>query len=146
MVCSDAEILALQAKRKPYKHGTGEGLYILVNPDAKKFWRLKYRFNGTEKLMSLGGFPKVSAAEAIELRKHAKALLREGIDPSNARQQAKATEKSTSSKTSFRFDLSLNGELTVETATVVLRLTRAQTQALRSFLIIEPLETKELSQ
>ena len=30
------------------------GLFLLLNPKGGKWWRLKYRFDGKEKLLSLG--------------------------------------------------------------------------------------------
>lgn len=37
-----------------------------------KLWRLKYRFGGKEKLLSLGGYPDVSLADARLRRAEAK--------------------------------------------------------------------------
>jgi hypothetical protein len=40
-------------KDKPYKLADGGGLYLLVNPNGR-YWRLKYRVAGKEKLLALG--------------------------------------------------------------------------------------------
>ncbi|MDR5776842.1 Arm DNA-binding domain-containing protein, partial [Caballeronia sp. LZ002] len=37
----------------------GRGLYLLLTPSGSKCWRMKYRFAGREKLMSLGMYPDV---------------------------------------------------------------------------------------
>lgn len=42
------------AKGKPYKLADGGGLYLLVNPNGAKYWRLKYRIAGKEKLLAVG--------------------------------------------------------------------------------------------
>lgn len=42
-------------KEKPYKLADGGGLYLLVNPNGSRYWRLKYRVAGKEKLLALGG-------------------------------------------------------------------------------------------
>ena len=39
---------------KSYKLSDGGSLFLLVKPDGRKYWRLKYRMNGSEKLMALG--------------------------------------------------------------------------------------------
>jgi len=39
---------------RAYKLGDGEGLYLLVQPNSSKLWRMKYRFSGKEKLLSFG--------------------------------------------------------------------------------------------
>ncbi|ENI2976738.1 DUF4102 domain-containing protein, partial [Salmonella enterica] len=41
-------------KEKPYKLADGGGLYLLVNPNGSRYWRLKYRVAGKEKLLALG--------------------------------------------------------------------------------------------
>lgn len=41
-------------KDKPYKLSDGGGLYLLVNPNGSRYWRLKYRIAGKEKLLALG--------------------------------------------------------------------------------------------
>ena len=43
---------------------------------------MRYRFMGSEKLLSLGPYPIVTLAEARAKRDDAKRLLEDGIDPS----------------------------------------------------------------
>jgi len=57
------------------------GLYLKVSPSGGKWWRLKYRFDGKEKRISLGVYPEVLLKDARDLRDDARKLLREGIDP-----------------------------------------------------------------
>ena len=76
------------------------GLYLEVLPAGGKYWRLKYRFAGKEKRLALGVYPTVSLAEARKKRSDARDLLADGIDPSAARQEAKAAALLTSG-TSF---------------------------------------------
>lgn len=42
-------------KDKPYKLADGGGLYLLIKPNGARYWRLKYRVAGKEKLLALGG-------------------------------------------------------------------------------------------
>ena len=60
---------------KPYKLSDGNGLHLLVKPNGSKLWRLKYRFSGKEKLLSIGAFPEVSIIEAREKATDARKLL-----------------------------------------------------------------------
>ena len=60
---------------KPLKLFDGGGLFLLVNPNGSRWWRLKYRFAGKEKLLSLGVFPDVSLQDARERRDGARKLL-----------------------------------------------------------------------
>ena len=50
-------------KDKPYKLADGGGLYLLVNPNGARYWRLKYRVAGKEKLLALGVYPDVTLAD-----------------------------------------------------------------------------------
>jgi integrase len=69
------------------KHFDGGGLYLLVTPEGRRYWRLKYRYGGKEKLLALGVFPEVTLAEARDARDKARALLRAGHDPSRQRRE-----------------------------------------------------------
>ena len=44
------------------------GLYLEVSPSGGRWWRLKYRFEGKEKRLSLGVFPDVSLKDARDRR------------------------------------------------------------------------------
>ena len=59
-------------------------------PNGGKWWRLKYRFQGKEKRISLGTYPTVGLKDARERREQAKKLLEQGVDPSDQRKEAKA--------------------------------------------------------
>jgi hypothetical protein len=89
MPLAATKLPALEAKQKPYKVADGEGLYLLVRPDGSRYWRLKYRFAGKEKLLALGVYPDVSLKEARDKRADAKKLLRDGKDPGQVRRQEK---------------------------------------------------------
>jgi integrase len=53
-----------------------------VQPGGSKLWRLKYRFDDKEKLLSFGPYPLTTIAEARAKRDEAKKLLAAGRDPS----------------------------------------------------------------
>ncbi|MBV1883725.1 MAG: tyrosine-type recombinase/integrase [Pseudomonadales bacterium] len=86
-------------KEKPYKLSDGGGMYILVNPNGSRYWRLKYRFNSKEKVLALGVYPDVSLADARKETAKAKELLENGSDPS----AHKKTAKIEISATTFEF-------------------------------------------
>lgn len=74
---------------KAYKLADGAGMYLLVHPSGAKYWRLKYRIAGKEKLLALGVYPEVSLAEARLRRENARSLVRDGRDPGVAKQLQK---------------------------------------------------------
>lgn len=51
MKLTDTACRNAKPKDKPYKKADGGGLYLLVNPDGSKYWRMKYRFLSKEKLL-----------------------------------------------------------------------------------------------
>lgn len=83
------QISTAKPQDKPYKLADGGGLYLLVNPNGSRYWRLKYRLAGKEKLLSIGVFPDVTLAEARDKRNEAKRLLANGEDPSEVKQAEK---------------------------------------------------------
>lgn len=80
---------AATPKDKDYKLSDEKGLFLLVKINAAKYWRMKYRHQGKEKLLALGVFPEVTLAQARIKRDEARAQLRRGTDPSKARQAIK---------------------------------------------------------
>lgn len=67
----------------------GGGLYLLVSASGSKGWRLKYRFNNKERLMSLGIYPEISLSEARDKRSEAKKLIANGVCPTDERVRLK---------------------------------------------------------
>ncbi|WP_239952733.1 integrase arm-type DNA-binding domain-containing protein [Pantoea sp. Z09] len=78
-----------KAKDKAYKLSDGGGLYLLVNTNGSRYWRLKYRVAGKEKLLALGVYPDVSLADARAKRDEAKRTLAAGGDPGEVKQTEK---------------------------------------------------------
>lgn len=89
MPLTDTAIRNAKPSEKPIRLFDGGGLYIEVSPAGGKWWRLKYRFAGKEKRLSLGVYPEIGLKEARDRREEAKRLLGEGIDPSVERKVQK---------------------------------------------------------
>jgi integrase len=90
---TDTEIKRAKAAEKAYSMGDGGGLYLWVKPTGGKLWRWSYRFEGKEKLMSLGKYPDVSLAQARERHAEARKLLATGVDPMAQRKAERTAEK-----------------------------------------------------
>lgn len=90
MPLSDAAIRAAKPQDKQYKLHDDGGLFLLIAPSGGKWWRLKYRFEGKEKQLSLGVYPDTGLREAREKRDAARKQVAAGVDPSASRQAAKA--------------------------------------------------------
>lgn len=90
---------------KPKKITDEKGLFLLVNPNGSKYWRLKYRIDGKEKLLALGVYCgptqyddngkaktdkiQLSLTEARDLAYEARKLIKDGIDPNAAKREIK---------------------------------------------------------
>ncbi|MDR2820215.1 MAG: Arm DNA-binding domain-containing protein, partial [Desulfovibrio sp.] len=90
MKLTDTFLRALKATGKVQKYSDGGGLYIYVSPAGGTLWRMGYRFEGKQKLLSFGGYPAVSLKEARKRRGAAKEQLAQGIDPAAHKQAVKA--------------------------------------------------------
>lgn len=91
-------------KDKSYTLFDGGGLYIIIMPDkvvkdsasgkdkvipGSKLWRLKFRFEGKDKLMSLGDYEVVTLAAARDKREDVKKQIASGIDPARVKKNHK---------------------------------------------------------
>ncbi|MES2818716.1 MAG: integrase arm-type DNA-binding domain-containing protein [Pseudomonadota bacterium] len=88
---SDSACRSAKPKDRPYKLFDGDGLYLLVQPNGRKGWRLRYvKPDGREGLTSLGSYPVVTLADARRKRLELKRLLVEGLDPVEQNQKVRA--------------------------------------------------------
>lgn len=94
MALTDTKIRNAKHGPKPIKLFDERGLFLLLQPSGGKLWRLKYRANGKEKKLSLGTYPDVSLKLARKRRDDARALIADGIDPSQTKlDQAEAAKE-----------------------------------------------------
>jgi integrase len=100
-VLSDTEIRKAKTKEIAYRLTDGRGLYLTVTTAGGKLWRWKYRFEGSEKLMSFGQYPDVSLIDARERHGAARKILAAGVDPM-AKRKAEKVEGKASESGSFR--------------------------------------------
>jgi integrase len=90
MPLTDTAIRNAKPGAKPAKMFDERGLFLLVTPAGGKWWRFRYKFDGKEKLLSLGIYPDVSLKAARERRDEARKLLANTVDPGQHRKVAKA--------------------------------------------------------
>jgi integrase len=89
MPLTNTAIRNAKPSNKPIKLFDERGLYLEVSPTGGKWWRLKFRFDGKEKRLSLGVYPDVGLKDARERRDAARKLLANGVDPSENRKAQK---------------------------------------------------------
>lgn len=93
------EIHKLSARQLPHKsagrHSDGGGLYFHVRDTGTRAWIFRYRHRHTGKLrdMGLGPFPDVTLAAARSRAASLRAVLRDGTDPLDAKQEGQAAAR-----------------------------------------------------
>jgi integrase len=96
---TDKALRALKPRDVAYKEFDGQGLYISVQPNGSRLWRLKYRFGGKEKLEALGSYPAVGLADARTRRDELRRLLASGVDPSAHRKATRLAQRAAAENT-----------------------------------------------
>lgn len=93
MALTVVQVKNAKPREKAYKMADERGLYLLINPNGSKLWKLKYRFAGFEKKLSLGAYPEVSLAAARDVREEARKQLVNNIDPGILKNSIKRSKK-----------------------------------------------------
>lgn len=78
---TDAQIRKIKPLDKKKRYSDEKGLYLEVTPSGGRFWRLKYRFNGRESTLTIGGYPEITLAQARRARDEARIQLYNNLDP-----------------------------------------------------------------
>jgi integrase len=92
MPLTDTAIRNTKPTAKPTKMSDSGGLYLLLNPNGSRWWRLDYRFMGKRKTLSMGVYPEVSLKDARTRRDDARKLLAADVDPGENRKAVKASK------------------------------------------------------
>ncbi len=146
MKLSNTKIQNLESNHKPYKVFDGDGLYLQINPNGSKLWRLRYYYNDKEKLVSLGKYPVVSLKDAREKAIDVRRQLDKGIDPTAKKREEKLKKKNDFEKVASEWWVNQKDRWTEEYAqTVWRRLERDALPWLKSRPVNE-LTTAELLQ
>jgi integrase len=93
MALTAAAIHSAKPGAKPYKVTDRDGLFLLVNPNGSKLWRLRYRLDGKEKKLSIGAYPEVGLSDARDRAAKARKQLAQGLNPQAEKDREKLTAK-----------------------------------------------------
>lgn len=96
---SDAAIRRIKPRPKPFKKADALGLYLLVQSNGGRLWRMNYTFGGRQKTLAFGAYPVIGLAEARVQRDAAKRQLRQGIDPGAVVKVEKVARKQAAANT-----------------------------------------------
>lgn len=98
MPLTDRICRTLKFTDKNFKRFDGQGLFLFVTARGK-YWRLKYRLHGHEKVLSIAQYPEFSLKAARTLAEDARVSIATGIDPSAEKKTLKKEAQRTT--TSF---------------------------------------------
>jgi integrase len=90
---ADCRNAACPSEKKQEKLYDSGGLFLQVSPAGSRRWFLKYRIDGKEKKLALGGYPDVTLKAARKARDAAKLQKSEGRDPVQVRKTEKLKAK-----------------------------------------------------
>lgn len=81
MALSELAVRKVKATGKAFTLADYDGLFLNVSAQGSKTWHFRYYWEGQQKRMSFGIYPKIGLQEARCLRDDARALLAKGINP-----------------------------------------------------------------
>ena len=79
--------VTLRSQLVPGRYGDGGGLYLRVAPSGQKSWVFRYRVNGCQRDMGLGGYPAVSLKVARAKAAECRDMRARGLDPLDEREK-----------------------------------------------------------
>ena len=94
MPLTDAALRAAKPQAAAYKLHDERGLYLLVQPNGRRYWRCDFRLHGKRRTLAIGVYdPRrgdaVSLAEARARRDEARRMVAEGLDPTEEKRRRK---------------------------------------------------------
>lgn len=89
MPLTELRLRALRAHPEPGKHGDRDGLYVRIDAKGAMRWQWRIRTSKGENIVSYGVYPDVGLAEARRRHAAARAQVRDGINPNEAKRNAK---------------------------------------------------------
>jgi integrase len=91
MALTALEVSKSKATGKTQRLADGGNMYLLVQPNGAKYWRMDYRLAGKRKTLAIGVYPDMSLSAAREQREQARKLIANGVDPVAVKQAQKAS-------------------------------------------------------
>ncbi|WP_437881070.1 tyrosine-type recombinase/integrase [Pseudomonas sp. LRF_L74] len=101
MPLTDIQIRQAKPGDKPRKLSDERGLFIEIRPTGNKYWRYRYKIEGKENVFAIGEYPEIGLADARAERDKARALVKLGRHPAQAR-RTERDKQLVANKSSFR--------------------------------------------
>lgn len=82
------KIAAAIHKDKSYRLVDGNGLYIDMQPNGKKTWRVRFHLDNKPRIFTIGPYPLIPITQARYIAVTVRQQARRGIDPVKVKQQS----------------------------------------------------------
>ena len=99
MALTHLSITNAKPRLKAYKLTDSDALYLVVQPNGSKLWRMNYRHFDRQRTLYFGSWPEVSLAAARQKRDVAREQMAAGLDPAAERRAARLAEEISSANT-----------------------------------------------
>lgn len=86
---TDTAIRNAKPRDKKYSMPDGNGLQLTITSDGRKFWEMRFTFNGKARQTTVGVYPLVTLKDARNKRDEFKTKLLNGIDPIEQKREKK---------------------------------------------------------
>lgn len=96
---SHLKISAAKPAAKAFNLSDGQGLFLTVQPNGSKLWKMSFRHLDRQKTLHFGLWPDVGLADARSRRDEARRLIAAGLDPSVEKKRARVAAKVAASNT-----------------------------------------------
>lgn len=93
MALNHIQITNAKPRNKAYKLADSDGLYLFIQPNGAKLWRMNYRHLGRQKTLYFGAWPEIGFAAVRQLRDKAREQIAAGLDPAAEKRIETLTRK-----------------------------------------------------
>ena len=93
LTAMEVKRLSCPEGKKQIKKSDGNGLFLLLKDNGGKLWRMRYRYNNKHQELALGSYPTIPLVEARNMSAQARALIVQGINPTEERRAKKQAAK-----------------------------------------------------
>lgn len=90
---TDARVKSLKPTDRQYVIGGGDGFGVRVSPGGAKAFVLQYRFEGKNRLLTIGKYPNISLSNAHLKAAQARDKISQGVDPGEEKIQRRNAYK-----------------------------------------------------
>jgi len=92
MALTHIRIANAKPRKSAYKLADSDALYLLIQPNGAKLWRMNYRYLGRQKTLYFGAWPNIGIADARQQRDKARKQVAAMLDPAAEKRIARITQ------------------------------------------------------